>query len=231
MKNKSLIYKIAFTLAETLIVMGIIGVVAALTLPNLNSSTGDKEKVAKVKKIYSNLNDAIGRAKAVYGPYEEWFQGNMSEDDIAKRVTDRLSEFMKYSKICTVSDSCSYLDANNKSYGEGTRVKYAIVLADGATVGVNIKSLNYGNLIVDIDGVNKGPNEECKDVFLFPLGSYTQGEILPTIDKNHVGDRPYDKCTAWVIEVGNMDYLKANDSDVCPDAKTKLDWTTNTTCK
>ena len=45
--------------------MGIIGVVAALTLPNLNSSTGDKEKVAKVKKIYSNLNDAFGRAEAV----------------------------------------------------------------------------------------------------------------------------------------------------------------------
>lgn len=39
--------KIAFTLAETLIVMGIIGVVAALTIPNLNSSTADKEKVAK----------------------------------------------------------------------------------------------------------------------------------------------------------------------------------------
>lgn len=40
----------AFTLAETLIVMGIIGVVAALTLPNLNDSTNNKEKVAKVKK-------------------------------------------------------------------------------------------------------------------------------------------------------------------------------------
>ena len=40
---------IAFTLAETLIVMGIIGVVAALTLPNLNSSSGDKDKVVKVK--------------------------------------------------------------------------------------------------------------------------------------------------------------------------------------
>ena len=44
--------KIAFTLAETLIVMGIIGVVSALTIPNLNSATADKEKVAKVKKIY-----------------------------------------------------------------------------------------------------------------------------------------------------------------------------------
>ena len=29
----------AFTLAETLIVMGVIGIVSALTLPNLNAST------------------------------------------------------------------------------------------------------------------------------------------------------------------------------------------------
>ncbi len=57
----------AFTLAETLIVMGIIGVVAALTIPNLNSSTANKEKVAKVKKVYQNLTDAYGRMNAVYG--------------------------------------------------------------------------------------------------------------------------------------------------------------------
>lgn len=63
---------LAFTLAETLIVMGIIGVVAALTIPNLNSSTADKEKVAKLKKVYSNLNDAIGRSEAVYGNMSEW---------------------------------------------------------------------------------------------------------------------------------------------------------------
>ena len=34
--------KFGFTLAEVLIVIGIIGVVAALTLPNLNHATGDK---------------------------------------------------------------------------------------------------------------------------------------------------------------------------------------------
>ena len=70
----------AFTLAETLIVMGIIGVVAALTIPNLNSSTADKEKVAKLKKVYSNLQDAFGRAEAVYGPYNEWFQTDITMD-------------------------------------------------------------------------------------------------------------------------------------------------------
>ena len=42
----------AFTLAETLIVMGIIGVVAALTIPNLSSSTANKENVARVQKAY-----------------------------------------------------------------------------------------------------------------------------------------------------------------------------------
>ena len=46
---------VAFTLAETLIVMGIIGIISALTLPNLNSSTGEKEKLAKVKKLYQNF--------------------------------------------------------------------------------------------------------------------------------------------------------------------------------
>ena len=34
--HNSLVKAIAFTLAETLVVMGIIGVVAALTIPNLN---------------------------------------------------------------------------------------------------------------------------------------------------------------------------------------------------
>ena len=53
--KKSLKKFLAFTLAETLIVMGIIGIVSALTLPNLNSSTGEKEKVAKVKKYIKIL--------------------------------------------------------------------------------------------------------------------------------------------------------------------------------
>ncbi|MBR1942838.1 type II secretion system protein, partial [bacterium] len=96
----------AFTLAETLIVMGIIGVVVALTLPNLNSSTGDKEKVAKVKKIYSNLEDAYGRATAVYGPFDEWFKNDTTGEQINKRFGERMTEFMKVSKTCGTGDGC-----------------------------------------------------------------------------------------------------------------------------
>ena len=88
----------AFTLAETLIVMGIIGIVSALTLPNLNSSTGEKEKVAKVKKIYQNLNDAYGRATAIYGPFDEWFKNDTTNQARSIRFGERMTEFMKVSK-------------------------------------------------------------------------------------------------------------------------------------
>ena len=93
---------IAFTLAETLIVMGIIGVVAALTIPNLNGSTKNKEKVTKVKKIYAELNEAHNRATAVYGPINTWFS-NLSWSERNKRYVERLTDFMKVQKICTKS--------------------------------------------------------------------------------------------------------------------------------
>ena len=149
--------KIAFTLAETLIVMGIIGVVVALTLPNLNSSTGDKEKVAKVKKIYQNLNDAFGRAEAVYGPYDEWCVGYSGSCN--SRRFERMLEFMKYSKKCDSVTSCTITLDKNGSGGEAETL--GAVLADGST----ITFANYFN--VDIDGVQKGANKQGYDVFSF----------------------------------------------------------------
>ena len=96
----------AFTLAETLVVTGIICVVAALTIPNLNQSTGDREKVAKVKKIYTNLEDAYGRATAVYDPIDEWFEGIDDDKVITECLATRISEFLKVSKVCGFSEGC-----------------------------------------------------------------------------------------------------------------------------
>ena len=55
--------KIAFTLAEFLIILGIIGVVAALTLPSVIERHQKLETVTKLKKAYSTLSQAIERAK------------------------------------------------------------------------------------------------------------------------------------------------------------------------
>ncbi len=51
--------KLAFTLAEVLITLGIIGVVAALTIPSLMSKYHRMTVETKLKKFYSTMNQAI----------------------------------------------------------------------------------------------------------------------------------------------------------------------------
>ena len=211
--------------------MGIIGVVAALTLPNLNSSTGDKEKVAKLQKIYSNLEDALGRAQAVYGPINEWFVlDNNDMGLVNKRFRNRLLEFMKVS---------SSIPENTGSW---------ITLADGSsmTFSYAIMTTNCndtqscGYMEIDIDGVNKGKNKKNIDIFQFslyprgfePMGSQKQFNNEQFKNNCLKGQEkfPMAYCTGWVIQNGNMDYLKVNSEGKCPDNKTILDWTTNTSC-
>ncbi|MBR1681265.1 type II secretion system protein [bacterium] len=247
----SLLTNFAFTLAETLIVMGIIGVVAALTLPNLNSSTGDKEKVAKLKKIYSNLNDAYGRMEAIYGPVCSWLPGTSTSSSDSKSrnkvVGERMSDFLKVSKNCEFSLGCA-TNTSNWKMGQSTD-NYKLILADGSSLffhmwrqdcnGIGDKA-NFANIYVDIDGPNKGANEEGKDVFSFSLttdGIYpTGGQQDPTYGTTDEllktycfkGDYRRRNCTGWVIENGNMDYLKANTTGVCNGIQ--LSWS-NTSCK
>ena len=257
--HNSLVKATAFTLAETLVVMGIIGVVAALTIPNLNQSTGDREKVAKVKKIYANLEDAFGRATAVYGPIEEWFI-NLPEDLTAnQRLADRMTEFMKISKNCGTGSGCfadgEYPELYGDSNSEEPNARSAepkVLLADGTAFAFHIRfddcssadwgatsdspvAKTCGLIYVDIDGP-KGPNTQNKDYFRFYV---TSTGIYPEGGKNSADGEDNGMlkyvcfvegwiCTGWVIETGNMDYLKANEG-VCPNG-TELSWE-NTSCK
>lgn len=68
MKKKNLIkHKIGFTLAEVLITLGIIGVVAALTIPTLMANHRKNVVETRLAKFYSTMNQAIHMAEADYG--------------------------------------------------------------------------------------------------------------------------------------------------------------------
>ena len=64
--------KIAFTLAEVLITLGIIGVVAAMTIPTLMANHRKKVVETKLEKIYSVMNQAINLTNAEYGDVTNW---------------------------------------------------------------------------------------------------------------------------------------------------------------
>lgn len=246
MKLSQIKKSIAFTLAETLVVMGIIGVVAALTLPNLNSSTGDKEKVAKLKKIYQNINDAYERAVAVYGPVTEWCPSTLTQKQCTSKCGDRITEFMKISKTCGLETNkgCFYKDVyrmdksetENSADSSDTYMKY--ILADGSSFALT-KTNSILGFDVDIDGPNKGQSRYNDDYFIFDVSLSALDKGIRPVGEDTVNNYTnYARsqcnsdaiCTNWVLRFDNLDYLKADASGKCPN-NVQLNWQTQTSCK
>lgn len=64
--------KLAFTLAEVLITLGVIGVVAAITIPGLITSYNKKITETRLAKFYSVFNQAIRLSVAENGDVDTW---------------------------------------------------------------------------------------------------------------------------------------------------------------
>ena len=71
-----------FTLAEVLITLGIIGVVAAMTLPTLIQNYQKRVVETRLQKFYSNINQAVQLAELQYGDKKIWYQ------DVGGLLTD-----------------------------------------------------------------------------------------------------------------------------------------------
>lgn len=64
--------KLAFTLAEVLIVIGIIGVVAEMTIPSLMISYRKQAAVTRLRATYSIISQALSLAEEDYGDFNSW---------------------------------------------------------------------------------------------------------------------------------------------------------------
>lgn len=68
----NIINKPAFTLAETLITLGIIGIVAVLTLPGILVKRQKNISATRLKQTYSQLYQAFKTAESEYGEMDNW---------------------------------------------------------------------------------------------------------------------------------------------------------------
>lgn len=64
--------KFAFTLAEVLITLGIIGVVASITIPTLSQKLYEKRTVTQLRAVQSILSQSVKAAEAEDGEVEGW---------------------------------------------------------------------------------------------------------------------------------------------------------------
>ncbi len=93
--------KRGFTLAEVLITLGIIGVVAAMTMPTLLQSYYNKITETRLAKFYSIMNQAIISASLKYGPPETWsdYWQNVqydNENNLIPKAEQSKAVFEKY---------------------------------------------------------------------------------------------------------------------------------------
>jgi prepilin-type N-terminal cleavage/methylation domain-containing protein len=66
-----------FTLAEVLITLAIVGVIAALTIPAVVKNYQKTQIISKLKKVYSAINQAYNMSQAENGMYQTWDKGKI----------------------------------------------------------------------------------------------------------------------------------------------------------
>ena len=88
--------KIAFTIAEVLITLGIIGLVAALTMPTLIKKHQQWVLVTRLQKNYSIVSQALITSVSENGDFKEWDLGTDYTKANLKRVVD--TYFVPYFK-------------------------------------------------------------------------------------------------------------------------------------
>ena len=174
--------KAAFTLAEVLITLGIIGVVAAITLPSLIQRNVEKQRVAQLKKAYSELSQAYNLAIAENGAPTEWGMGGMYEEKSHYIMAKNMRKFLKLSVDCVdmtaeqTRVNCGHDNLyRNNSYQYGKGIRRLVVLSDGVIVNIRTYSglcnVQYsaiknvcGVISVDLNGATP-PNRNGEDKF------------------------------------------------------------------
>lgn len=164
--------KKAFTLAEVLITLAIIGVVAAMTIPTLISKYQEKQIVTALKKAYSMLSQAYTVVVAENGVPLSWDLTGDDSTTSAEKLTDIFKQYLKIQKDCRSTgkgcfpdvayktpDGTGFVNLNNTNI---TSHLSKVMLNDGMSMyfqvpkNADCKNTICGTIAVDVNGFS-GP--------------------------------------------------------------------------
>ncbi len=171
--------KNAFTLAEVLITLGIIGVVAAMTMPTLLNSTQGAQYRTAYKKALSVLSQAVVLNVALddYDLSQASQTGATGENGTSASVYNLFNNRMNVARVCagacdSTNDQWSANNnANIKFGGKDSSANYTFFFNDGITLTFeqNAANCSEGNATtgegticlgaIDVNGA-KNPNRE-----------------------------------------------------------------------
>jgi prepilin-type N-terminal cleavage/methylation domain-containing protein len=167
-----------FTLAEVLITLGIIGVVAALTIPNIVRKVQNRALHIAFKKYYSVLSNAINTMNYERGEVAK------SADLESANLYYELRQYLNVSKDCGMQSCLSfaqliqtYKTYNNANINASLLDNGQLILNDGSFLMFENTAATYPFISVDTNGYKKLPNKLGHDVFTFQYLS--DGRLVP----------------------------------------------------
>lgn len=218
--------RIAFTLAEVLITLGIIGIVAAMTIPNLITEHQKRATVTKLERAISVINQAY---KLSYDDNGDLDEVSVASMDIKEYFSTYWEPYIKVLTICSGNHAACGYDSNRPFYSVGYNKgelylgsstdasRLSFLTMDGFMYMIlgyldNNKNRAFGLIIVDINGGEK-PNRYGRDVFVLqrvPDGKGVQpyGYDLSdsAVDKGCAPDTPssiiYQYCAERIRRAG-----------------------------
>ncbi|MBQ8460304.1 type II secretion system protein [bacterium] len=188
--------KSAFTLAEVLITIGIIGVVAAITFPMLMTKINNYVLARQYKKALSTINQGLKMVYEQTDKIHACYYPVLTENYANEECNELFRELRNVWKVSHVCNSNAYASGCIPKYkgkdtiekencttdceNAGTQVGCrgfdqekilngsAIVLMDGTIIGPYNGIFYYPIFYIDINGT-KGPNKWGYDVFAMTL--------------------------------------------------------------
>ena len=188
-----------FTLAEVLITLGIIGVVAALTIPVLIQKNRETELTSRAKKSYSTISQAVKMVEAkneTPGDISALCDGGGNPN--AYELTKNFAKYFNGAKVChnaaergcanyyyKVSYAIPRTDGNGTLTEWDQRYIAKIILPDETVIGIqqypscdwlqtSYKTDSFGNILKDDAGNNITVSYQssiCADIIFDTNGS------------------------------------------------------------
>lgn len=167
--------KSAFTLSEVLVTLGIISIIASLTLPSLIGRYRKVEIETGLKKTYNTLQNAISLSEIKNGPISDWPEKDL---DAYQFWNIYLNPYLNNAKLCDNLNKCNgyknvdmYKWHNQAEWNVMTAEdRFVFQLQDGNVV-FWLKDRNdliqgHTTIMIDANG-SRGPNRGGYDVFVF----------------------------------------------------------------
>lgn len=190
--------RFAFTLAEVLITIAVIGIVAILTVPAIVKKYQKKVVAIRAKQAYSTLAEAIKLSEIENGPSSEWNIVLSSDGtENTKLVVDKyIAPYLNNLRFCDnnsddISKKCgAFLSSAGKGYflPNGTSISF---VAGGESYNEDEAVNDFIFAIIVDTNAGKKPNMLGYDAFYFqlnkdgfgPLGfnqrnTFTRSDIL-----------------------------------------------------